>query len=88
MCNFIRHPYSNGYSIACACWSRYAFARRERQVLVVGVGESQLSHMRVYAIAYPNVCVSVYGENARTFYARIEYVLVSGVGTAISSVDH
>lgn len=46
MCDFIRHPYSNGYSIACACWSRYAFARRERQVLVVGVGEGQLTRVR------------------------------------------
>jgi hypothetical protein len=25
-CDFIRHPYSNEYSITCACWLRYAFA--------------------------------------------------------------
>lgn len=49
-----------------------------RQVLVVGVGEGQLTRVRD--------CVSEYaylrerGGNARTFYARIEYVLVSGVG--------
>lgn len=60
MCDFISDPYSNGYSITCACWSRYAFAD-ERQVLVVGVGvgEGQLTRVRDLV----RVCVSACGES-------------------------
>lgn len=46
MCDFIRHPYSNGYSITCACWLRYAFATtrgRCRSLVLVRVS----SHARV-----------------------------------------
>lgn len=60
-------------------WPRCAFAD-ERQVLVAGVGEGQLAC----------VCVSISacGENAHVLYARIEYALVSGVGTGVSLDRH
>jgi hypothetical protein len=65
MCDFISDPYSNGYSITCACWSRYAFAD-ERQVLVVGVGEGQLTRVRDLV----RVCVSACGESVHVLYAN------------------
>jgi len=81
-CDFIRHPYSNGYSITCACWLRYAFSpTRGRCWPLVLVRVS--SRICAIAAAYAYLRAA----RARMFYARIEYALVSGVGTGVS-LDH
>lgn len=52
----------------------------ERQVLAVSIGEGQLTHTRAIAAEYAYLRAA----RARTFHARIEYALVSGVGTGVS----